>query len=108
MRRTFGTLQGTQEGPPRGVPVAWRRADAVGAQDPPDGRVTELVAQVNEFAVHSAVSSLWIFSGEPVDQFADLGVHRGTTWPIWVLPPTTHQATVPSQQRGGCDQPVAA
>jgi len=99
---------GTQKCPPRRIHVTWRRTDAVGAQDSPDSRVSELVAKANEFTVHSAISPLRVFSGEPVDQLADLGIHRRTTWPIRVLPPAALQATVPSQQSGWRDQPVTA
>jgi hypothetical protein len=42
------------------------------AQDPPDGRLTQAMAQTQEFAVHSPISPLRVLSREPVDQLADL------------------------------------
>jgi hypothetical protein len=57
---------------PRGVRISWRGAQPVGAQDPPDGRVAEPVAQAQQFAVDSAIPPPWVLSREPRNQLANL------------------------------------
>jgi hypothetical protein len=61
-----------QEHPPRGVRIPWRGTMPMVTQDPPDGRLTQAMAQTQEFAVHSPISPLRVLSREPVDQLADL------------------------------------
>ena len=47
---------------------------AVAAQDLPHGRLTDPVAQADEFTVHAAISPPWVLSGESADQLADLTI----------------------------------
>jgi hypothetical protein len=66
--------RGAEERPPQGVRLSGCRANPVAAQDPPHGRLTDPVAQAEEFTVHAAISPPWVLSRESADQLADLAM----------------------------------
>jgi hypothetical protein len=53
-RQQPGRLR-SQEGPPVGVDLAWRRADSASGEYPPDDASADPVAQTDQFALHPAV-----------------------------------------------------
>lgn len=53
-----------QKRPPRGVHLPGSWTIPLGAQDPSHGRLTQLIAQTEEFAVHSPISPPGVLARE--------------------------------------------
>src|SRR6516165_7855842 len=69
---------GAQEPPPRGVQASGSGPDAPGAEDPPDSRLTDLVAKTGQLAMHPAVAPRGVLHRQPQYQVADLLASRPT------------------------------
>jgi len=96
-----------QERPPGGVLFAGRRP-ACSAEDPPDGRRAEVMAEPGDLAVHAAVSPGRVLPCQAQDQVADLLAGRRSAGLTRVRPLALDEAAVPGEQRARRDQPVAA
>ena len=84
------------------------RPAAPGAQDPPHGRLADVVAEPGQLAVHPAVSPGRVLPRQPQHQVADLLAGPRAAWPVRVRPLACDQAAVPGQQRARRDEPVGA
>jgi len=86
-----------QERPPGGVRVPRRWSAPPGAQDPPHGRLADLVTEPGQLAVHPAVPPCRVLSRQPQPQVTDLLAGSWPTWPARVRPLQFDQAAVPGQ-----------
>jgi len=58
----------SQERPPVGVGITWRRTDPSGGGDPPDRAGADPVAQPDQFALDAAVPPPGILAGQAEDK----------------------------------------
>jgi hypothetical protein len=78
----------SQEGPPAGVDVAWRRANPAGGQDPPDRARADLVAETDQLSLDAAMPPTGILAGQPEDKVTYFIADRRATRPVGVSPMT--------------------
>jgi hypothetical protein len=69
-----------QKRPPRGVHLPRSWTIPLGAQNPSHGRLTQPIAQIEEFAVHAPISPPGVLARESGDYVADLAVRRRAAW----------------------------
>jgi hypothetical protein len=75
-------------------------------QDPPDGRLADVVTETSQFPVHPAVPPGRVLPRQPQHQVANLPAGPGAAWPARIRPLACDQAAVPGQQRPWCDEPA--
>ena len=98
---------GLQELPPGRVGVPhWRWRDPQSLEYPADGGGAGPVAELEQLALDALVSPAVVLGGEPLDERRDLSTDRWASGPVRVGPFLSHQATMPSQDGAGRDQPV--
>ena len=79
-----------------------------GAQDPPDRRVADLVAEPGQFAVYAPISPPRVLPCQLQRQVSDLPADRWPTPPVRVGPFPGDQAAMPGQQRSRRHQTAPA
>ena len=99
---------GAQERPPGRVRVLRGRSAPPGAQDPPHGRLADLVSEPGQLAVHPAVPPGRVLLGQLQYKVADFLAGPWATWPVRIRPLACDQAAVPGQQRARRDDPMGA
>lgn len=77
-----------------------------GAEDPAGGRLTDLVAEAGQLAVHSTVSPGRVLPYQPQHQAADLLASPRAARPVRVGALAADETTVPGQQGSRRDQPA--
>jgi Cysteine-rich secretory protein family len=92
---------------PGGVDAARSGLVAAGAEDPPDRRRTDLVAEAGQFTVHAAVAPRGVLRRQPQRQVADVRASPRAARPARIGPLTSDQAAVPGQQGSRRDQSAA-
>jgi hypothetical protein len=111
LRHEVAVLRRTRLRAPAGLgrPRGPRRADRASgtAEDPPDGRRADAVAEAGQLAVHPAVSPRRVLPRQPQHQVADLLAGLRTARPVRVGPLAGDQTVVPGQQRFRRDQSAA-
>ncbi len=98
---------GAQEPPPGRGQTARSGSAAAGAEDTPHSRLTDLVAQAGQLAVHPAVSPGRVLPRQPQHQVADLLASPLATRPSRVGPFSREETAMPGQQRSRGNQPTA-
>ena len=79
-----------------------------GAQDPPDGRVADLVTEPGQLAVHSAVSPGRVLLRQSQRKLAYFLADPGSAWPAGIRPLALDQPAVPGQYGAWRDEPMGA
>jgi hypothetical protein len=97
-----------QEPPPASIQAARSGPAAAGAEDPPHGRLADVVAKAGQLAVHLAVYPCRVLSRQPQHQGADLLASRRAARPARVGPLAGDQTAAPRQQGSRRKQPSAA
>jgi hypothetical protein len=77
---------GAQEPPPGSIQTTRSWPVAPGAEDPADGRLTDVVAEAGQLAVHPAVSPRRVLPRQPQHQVADLLATPRAAWLVRVGP----------------------
>ena len=96
-----------QELPPRRVGVSLRsRRDLQRFEDPADRRRADPVTELEQLTLDPLVSPAVVLGGEALDQRNNLPADRRSACSLWIRPFPGNQATVPSQDGPGSDQPV--
>jgi hypothetical protein len=78
-----------------------------GGQDAADGAGADVVSEAGELSLDAAVSPAWVLSCQADDELTEFAVDARAAGPVRVGPFLGDQASVPGQEGGGCDEPVA-
>jgi hypothetical protein len=97
---------GAQEPPPGGIHTTRSRPVAPRAEDPPHGRLAQMMAEAGQLAVHPAVSPGRVLPCQPQHQVADLRASPRAAWPVRVGPLAGEETAVPGQEGSRRDQPT--
>lgn len=84
------------------------RSAPPGAQDPPDGRLADLVTEAGQLAVHSAVSPGRVLMRQSQRKLAYFLADPGAAWPVGICPLALDQPAVPGQYGAWRDEPMGA
>lgn len=95
-----------QERSPRGIGLTRTRTNPAGAQDAPNGGLTEAMAQPREFAMNPAIAPAGILPSEPKHDLAYLSADRRSARSIRISPLPHDQTAMPGQQRARSDDPT--